>query len=103
MKKLAESRADETTQSSVRITAVYIRSHGFTDPEVIRTLDRIVFYSWRGKAGRYASDKTPIGKLEFGWYRDQRKWLPSRGTAIIAETRELIVKDKVLKHWHKIH
>jgi hypothetical protein len=104
MKKLALAGADDTTQNSVRITSIYIRPHGFTRPEIIRTRDRIVFYTWHGKTKRHSSDESPIGSMEFWWASDVGKWMYSRHKpGLVAEKREQIVKDKNFKYWHKIY
>lgn len=103
MKKLAEAGADKATRNSVKVTNVYIGSHGFTNPEIIRTLDRIVFYSWKGRAGRFNSNETPIGSVEFFYMRSENKWVPKNKRATVAEKREQIVPDKEFKNWHKIY
>jgi len=103
MKKLAEDGADNTTQNSVEITGIYIRSHGFTDPEIIRTRNRIVFYTWHGKTKRHNSDECPIGSMEFWNLRAEDKWVPKPTPGTVAQTRDQIIADKHFKYWHKIY
>ena len=104
MGKLAISGADGTTQNSVKITSIYIRSHGFTDPEIIRTRRRIVFYAWHGKTKQHNSDEWPIGSMEFWWASDVGEWRYSLHKAgLVAEKREQIVPDKTFQNWIKIY